>query len=115
MMSEELETPGGSNYLNAKKSQAKDKIFQVFDEYKELVNDKTHPDNHTPAYNQKVIKTLQRLLTAADELDSVLPGEGIFGLIGLALRTSLKVKDQNIVLEKEIRDLKLEVKRLKKR
>ena len=109
---DELNLPT-SRYLDKKKLDAKARISKVFDEYKELLSDQTHPDNQTPAYNQRVMKTLQRLLTAADELDSVSPGEGIFGLMVLSLRTSLKLKDENTKVRKELRDIRLEMKRLK--
>jgi hypothetical protein len=101
-------------YLEKKKNEAKNRISVVFDEYKELLRDKTHPDNQTPAYQTKVKKTLQRLLTAADELDSVSPGEGIFGLVVLSLRSNLTLKDENTKLEKEIKDLQRKIRRLEK-
>lgn len=113
MNNDEFEMPR-SAYLEAQKNQAKHRVTQVFDEYKELLADKTHPDNQTPAYNERVKKTLQRLLTAANELDEAVPGEGIFGLIALALRTNLKLKDENVKLQKKLRDIELEIKRLKK-
>ncbi len=111
---DELNMPS-ARYLEKKKSDAKSRVSNVFDEYKALLRDKTHPDNQTPAYKTRVMKTLQRLLTAADELDSVSPGEGIFGLVVLSLRASLSLKDENTKLEKEIKDLQREIQRLKKR
>ncbi len=104
-----------SRYLEAKKATAKNQMTHAFDEYKALLRDKVHPDNQTAAYNKRVAVTLQRLLTAADELDSVVPGEGIFGLIVLCLRTNLKLKDQNVELESEVEKLKREINKLKKR
>lgn len=101
-------------YLDNKKKEAKNRISVVFDEYKELLRDKTHPENQTPAYKTKMKKTLQRLLTAADELDSVSPGEGIFGLVVLSLRSNLTLKDENIKLEKEVKDLQRKVRRLER-
>jgi hypothetical protein len=53
-------------------------------------------------------------LIAADELDGVNPGEGIFGLIVLALRSCLKLRDDNVVLEVEVQELRREISRLKK-
>ena len=53
-------------------------------------------------------------MVAADELDDVNPGEGIFGLIILSLRSTLKVKDHIVDLEVRVRDLEREVSRLKK-
>jgi len=114
MMSEEGFPMPKSAYMEAQKKQAKNRVVQIFDEYKELLADKTHPDNQTNAYNERVKKTLQRLLTAANDLDEVVPGEGIFGLIALSLRTNLKLKDENTILEKKLRDLEREVRRLQK-
>jgi uncharacterized coiled-coil DUF342 family protein len=103
-----------NRYMDAKKKEAKAQLSTVFDEYKDLLRDKTHPDNQTGIYNKRVQKTLQRLLTAADNMDAVTPGEGIFGLIVLLLRSTLRVKDENIRLEHELKELKKEVNRLKK-
>jgi len=116
-MSEEFENlrMPQSSYMEKKNVDARSGISKAFDEYKALLKDHTHPDNQTPAYNQRVVKTLQRLLTSAEELDSVSPGEGIFGLMVLALRTGLKLKDENVKLQKEVRDLRIEVRRLSKR
>ena len=61
-----------------------------------------------------MVSVLNRLLIAADELDEVNPGEGIFGLIVLSLRSSLKLKDENVKLQVEVRELKREIGRLKK-
>lgn len=110
----EVNLPKNNKYVESKKRDSKNRIEQVFDEYKGLLRDKTHPDNQTAAYNNNVISVLNRLLVAADELDSVNPGEGIFGLIILCLRTNLKLKDDNTVLEVRMRELELELKRLKK-
>jgi len=101
-------------YLEAKKQEARGHLTTVFDEYKKLLRDKTHPDNQGKVYDRMVQKTLQRLLSAADDMDSVTPGEGIFGLIVLSLRSTLRVKDDNVRLEVKIKELEKEVKRLKK-
>nr|BDD46179.1 hypothetical protein 16 [bacterium] len=107
-------TMPSSRYLDAKKQEAKSHLTTVFDEYKELLRDKTHPDNQTAIYNKRVQRTLQRLLSSADNMDAITPGEGIFGLIVLALRSILRVKDENVRLEVKIRDLEKEINRLKK-
>jgi hypothetical protein len=100
--------------MQSKKTDAQNSVENAFNDFKKLLADKTHPDNQTPAYHKNVISILNRLLVAADELDGVNPGEGIFGLIVLALRSSLKQKDEHIRLEVEIRELKREVGRLRK-
>jgi hypothetical protein len=99
-----------SNYLESKRQDSKAKITEAFDEYKKLLNDTTHPDNQTAAYDKVVAKTLERLMVAASELDDANPGEGIFGLLILSLRSILKVKNENVKLQVEVRELKRELK-----
>lgn len=108
MPEESLNMPK-SKYIEAKKAESSKKISDAFEEYKALLRDTTHPDNQTLSYDKRVASTLQRLLTAADELDSVSPGEGIFGLIVLSLRSILKLKDDNVKLQSEIKDLKIKL------
>jgi hypothetical protein len=91
------------------------KYEKEIDEYKKLINDKVHSNNQTPAYITNVKSVLNRLLMAADELDAENPGQGIFGLIVLALRTNLALKDKNVELEVLIRDLDRRIKRLEQR
>jgi hypothetical protein len=100
--------------MDSKKSKAQNSVESAFDDFKRLLKDKTHPDNQTPGYHKNVVSILNRLLVAADELDGHNPGEGIFGLIVLSLRSSLKLKDDNIKLEAELRELRRELGRVKK-
>jgi hypothetical protein len=100
--------------MDSKKSKAQSGVESAFDDFKRLLSDKTHPDNQTPGYHKNVVSILNRLLVAADDLDGINPGEGIFGLIVLSLRSSLKLRDDNIKLEAELRDLKRELGRVKK-
>jgi hypothetical protein len=113
-MSEENVKAPSSRYLENKKQNAKSKITDAFDEFKKLLNDTTHPENQTDAYHKIVQTTLNRLMVAASELDDSNPGEGLFGLIILSLRSILKVKDENVKLQVEIRELKKEINKLKK-
>jgi hypothetical protein len=87
------------------------KYEKAVEEYKSLLEDKTHPDNRTAAYNKNAMAIFNRLMVAADELDSHDPGSGVFGLIILALRSSLSLKDKNLDLEVKIRDLEKKLKR----
>ena len=106
-----------SKYLKSKRDgavTAKSKVEAAFNDYKVLLADKTHPDNHTDVYNKNIMSVLNRLLVSADELDSENPGEGIFGLIVLGLRANLKLKDELVRAEVEISKLKKDVGRLKK-
>lgn len=109
--------PQNSHYIKKLKDQNRARQHGVFDEYKELLRDTTHPDNHTPAYKERIKKTLQRLLTIANDVDSndETAGEGIFGLMAVTLRSILLVKDENIKLKKELDDLRKEVRRLSKK
>ena len=109
----ELNMPS-NKYLDAKKAEAKGHLTTSFDEYKALLKDKTHHDNQNAIYNKRIQRTLQRLLSAADSMDAHTPGQGIFGLIVLCLRSILKNKDENVRLEFRINEMEKEIKRLKK-
>ena len=102
-----------SNYIKSKR-EAKSKAESIFEEYKSLLSDKTHPDNQTESYKKNVVSVLNRLLVCADEMDDQNPGEGIFSLIVLSLRSNLKLKDKIVKLEYESKSLKREVSNLKK-
>ena len=87
------------------------KYEKAVEEYKSLLEDKVHPENRTASYNKNAMAIFNRLMVAADELDSQDPGAGVFGLIILALRASLALKDKNLELEVKIRDLERRFKR----
>jgi len=110
----DVKVPRNTKYMDSKKNEAQSGIESAFNDFKKLMASKTHPDNQTTAYNNNIVSTLNRLLVAADELDGVNPGEGIFGLIVLNLRSCLKLHDDNIRLEVEIQELRREIGRLKK-
>jgi len=110
----DINVPRNNKYMDSKKSKAQNQIESAFDDFKKLLSDKTHPENQTPAYHKNVVTTLQRLLIAADEMDGVNPGEGIFGLIILSLRSCLKLRDSNRKLQVEVKDLRVEINKLKK-
>lgn len=90
------------------------KYEKAVDEYKNLLLDRVHPNNRTDSYQKNVMSIFNRLLVAADELDGHNPGEGIFGLIILALRANLALKDKNIELEVQFKELERRIKRLEK-
>jgi hypothetical protein len=113
-MSDEIEIPKNSSYLDSKKQDAKTRFSAVIEEYKKILGDKTHPDNQTASYHNNIKSILTRLLTSADELDKVVPGEGIFGLIILSLRSSLKMRDELVKNEVKLRELERELKKLKR-
>ena len=111
---DDIKVPANNRYMASKKDKAQSDVEAAFNEYKKLLSDKTHPDNQTPGYHKNVVATLNKLLVAADSLDEENPGEGIFGLIILALRSSLKLRDNNIIMSAEIRELRRELDRVKK-
>ena len=113
-MSNDVKVPRNNKYLESKANNKRTKVEDAFNGFKNLLSDKTHPDNQTPAFHNNVVGILNQLLVAADELDTDSPGEGIFGLIILSLRSSLKLKDDNLRLEVEVRELKREMEKLKK-
>jgi hypothetical protein len=113
-MSDEVKVPSNNRYLQSKTANKRGRAELAFDAYKKLLEDKTHPENQTPAFHKHVVSVLNQLLIAADELDSDSPGEGIFGLIILSLRSSLRLKDENVKMQVELREVKRELERLKK-
>lgn len=104
-----------NNYLNDKKNQAREQYEKVIEEFKAILKDKTVPENQTNAYKQNIITTLNRLMAVADEMDAHEPGQGVFGLIILAFRAVLSMKDYSAELEVRIRELEREVKRQSKK
>ena len=102
-------------FANLKQETPQGRYENSVDEYKKLLEDKTHPNNRTAAYLKNTISIFNRLLTAADNLDQEDPGAGIFGLIILSLRTNLALKDKNIELEVRVRELERRLNRLEKR
>lgn len=112
-MNDDVEIPSSSSFLDSKKQEVRIKFTSSLEEFKKILADKTHPDNQTAAYHNNVKSILSRLLSTADSLDKVFPGEGLFGLIVMSFRSSLKIKDEMIKMEVRIRDLELEIKKLK--
>lgn len=104
-----------NNYLNRKKRDVRRKTEEAINEFKKLLEDKTHPENQSEGYKNNVVSVLNNLLVSANELDEENPGEGIFSLIVLSLRSSLKLRDRCNLLEVENRELKREVKKLSKK
>ena len=103
-----------NNYLNQQKK-VRGALEISMNAFKDLIKDKIHPENKTKAYEEKTVSVLNNLLSEANNLDQIRPGEGIFGLIVLCLRTNLKLKDMVIEQEHKIKELELEIKRLKSR
>lgn len=114
-MSERSRVKMGGRFSNRKVDTSKEKYERAVDEYKVLLGDKTHPDNRTAAHKKNTLSIFNRLLTAADDMDQEEPGAGVFGLIVLALRANLALKDSNIELEVKVRELEKRMKRLEKR
>lgn len=99
----------GSKYLTDLKSGArspKEQLTKVFDEYKDLLKDKTDPSKQTESHQKNVQGVIHRLLSAAHTLDTESPGEGIFALFTLCLATNLKLKDRVNELERKNEHLK---------
>ena len=100
-----------NNYLNSQKPNPRKKSEEAIESFKSLLEDKTLPENRTESHKKNEIHTLNSLLVSANELDQINPGEGIFSLIVLSLRSSLKLKDRINELEVENRKLKIELKK----
>ena len=85
---------------------------EAISEFKKILDDKIHPSNQTDGYKNNIISCLNNLLVSANELDNENPGEGIFSLIVLSLRSSLKLRDRINELEVENKELKLKIKKI---
>jgi hypothetical protein len=114
IMSDLIEIPKTSAFLSSKKDEAKNKFSSVIEEFKKILKDKTHPDNQTASYHKNVQSILERLLVTANELDAYSQGEGMYGLVVLSIRSSLKVKDELVKSEVRINQLENELRKLKK-
>ena len=102
-----------NNYLNQSRN-PRAQTERSIAEFKKLLDDKTHVENQTESYKKNVVSILNNLLVSANELDKVNPGEGIFSLIVLSLRSSLKLRDRCNHLENENRKLKIELKNVRR-
>lgn len=102
-----------NDYLS-RQGKVRSSLELVMNRFKDLIKDKTHEKNQTKAYNDNVVDILNRLLVEANDLDKTNPGEGIFSLIVLCLRTNLKLKDMIVEQEVKIKELELKLKRYRK-
>lgn len=112
---DEVRMPQNSSYMDAKRQEVQRRFSTVLEEFKKLLGDKTHPENQTAAYHKNVQGILGRMVSTADEIDQETPGGGIFALIALSLRSSLRMKDELVKQEVRIRDMEREIKQLKQR
>jgi len=110
-MEDDFSTGPNSSYMNYIKEDTRKKFGECLEDFKKLLSDKTHPDNQTNAYHSNVKSILTRMLSSADSLDKIFPGEGIFGLIAMSFRANLKLKDQLISMEVRIRELENELRK----
>ena len=100
-----------SNMFRQRKSN-RQRAEEAISEFKKILDDKTHPSNQTDGYKNNIISSLNNLLVSANELDNENPGEGIFSLIVLSLRSSIKLRDRINELEVENKELKLKIKKI---
>ena len=84
---------------------------QSVKDFNSLIQDKTHKDNQTQAYENNIKHILNSLLVGANDLENDNPGEGIYSLIVLALKTNLELKNKIIDLEKKLKDLNIKIKK----
>lgn len=112
---DEVQIPQNSSYLDAKRQEVQRRFSTVLDEFKKLLGDKTHPENQTASYHKNIQGILGRMLSVADEADQQTPGSGLWALLAVSLRSHLRMKDELVKQEVRIREMELEIKRLKQR
>lgn len=100
-----------SRYISKEGITPMSRYEQAVDEFKGLFDDKTHPKNRTSASDKKMVGVINRLMNAAYILEEDNPGSGVFGLIILALRVNLSLKDKCVELEVRCRELERELKK----
>ena len=83
-----------NDYLK-KQSLVRNSLEVAMNGFKDLIKDKIHPKNKSKAYE-----------------DRTNPGEGIFSLIVLCLRTNLKLRDLMVEQEHKIKELEIRIKKL---
>lgn len=110
----DIQIPKSSRKVKPTTSTPRGKYEEAVEEFKAILVDKTHPKNRTKSYNINLASVLNRLLVAADELEAD-SGEGIYGLIILALNTNLSIKDKIIELQVENKELERRIRKLEKR
>ena len=108
-----INIPQGNMFRQRKSN--RQKTEEAISEFKKILDDKTLESNKTDGYKNNVITALNNLLVSANDLDSENPGEGVFSLIVLSLRSSLKLKDRINELEYENKQLKLKIKSISKK
>jgi hypothetical protein len=109
---DDIQIPNRNGRTN--EQEIKRKLESCMQDFKNLLADKTHPDNQTAAIKKNITSVVNRLLVAADEMDSIKPAEGTFGLIVLTMLSLLKLKDENVKLEVEVKALQRELSKIKK-
>jgi hypothetical protein len=100
-----------NDYLR-KQSLVRNSLEVAMNGFKDLIKDKIHPKNKSKAYEDNTIDILNRLLVEANDLDRTNPGEGIFSLIVLCLRTNLKLRDLMVEQEHKIKELEIRIKKI---
>lgn len=112
-MSEDINIPKNNQYLDSKKDDSRKRMEKSILEFNKILNDKTAPENQTSGYENNVKTMLNGLLVSANDLDNINPGEGIFSLIILCIRSILKLRDKNTELEIQVKKLSNEITKLK--
>ena len=100
-----------TNFINRGHKKKLPTAEKAVKDYNSLIEDKTHKDNQTDAYENNIKHILNSLLIGANELEDKNPGEGIYTLLVLSLRTNLALKDKIIDLECQLRDVKIKLKK----
>ena len=89
-------------------------MVRAIDEYKAILKDSVHPDNHTEVYKKREVMCLDRMIKGASEIDSLVdePGMGIFSLITLLFRSNLHLKNEIVKVRRELKQNEVKLKKL---
>jgi hypothetical protein len=109
-----MNIPEGSGQIDKEIVDRKRKLESLMVEFNKMLNDKKLVKNKSIAEGDAETDKMMRLLSAADQLDEVNPYEGTYGLLVLALREGLFMRDAINELEYRVLTLEQENKKLKK-
>lgn len=105
--------PDGKNDRDKQIVQAKRQFEKLMIQFNQFLQDKILPENKSNGQMGAESDFVMRLLMAANELDSVNPPEGTFGLITLLIREGFVMRDNKNRLEYDLKVLKQELNKLK--
>ena len=103
-----------SRFNNRREKSPSQRFEEIMHEVKDLFNDKTHPDNRTVNYKKVKTDTLNRILTAANDMDEESEASGTYAMFVMMNGLLFALKDKVLEQDVEIKRLKAVIERYEK-